>query len=260
MTAQKALSRLIAVSALALASQAQALTLSFDPSAAGLAGSAFTADTLVGTEVSMIVNQPPSPVDGSFAWQEIGYLHITGARLNGNAFVPVGLDSSYTLYIAFEVDGFQPNFFTPGWSTAANMHLYGANGVSSFGVSLATGATVSNASPEVMLAHAPNASVQTYANIQSITPLVADLSASVTADLLPIGGFISLPVPQVQLLGSFSHPSAGVEILLGGGVFLINGGEDVLTFAAAVPEPAQWALMVGGMLGLGGLRRRQRQR
>lgn len=259
MTTHLALSRLVAMSALALASQAQALTLGFDPGAAGLAGSAFTADTLVGTEVSMIVNQAPA-ADGSFAWQEIGYLHITGARLNGNAFVPVGLDSSYTLYIAFEVDGFQPNFFTPGWSTAANMRLYGANGVSSFGVSLATGATVSNASPEVTLAHAPNAAVQTYANILSLSPLVADLSASVTADLQPNGGFINLPVPQVQLVGSFSHPSPGVEILLDGGVFLINGGEDVLTFAAAVPEPAQWALMVGGLLGLGGLRRRLRQR
>nr|WP_294529853.1 hypothetical protein [uncultured Rhodopila sp.] len=102
-----------------LAGQVQAV---FDPSAAGLAGSTFSADALTGGEVSKITNGPTQQ-DGSFSWQEIGYLNISGTILNGSAAVPVGLGSTYSLYLAFTINGIQPSLVSPGQATSGTLDL-----------------------------------------------------------------------------------------------------------------------------------------
>jgi PEP-CTERM motif-containing protein len=61
-------------------------------------------------------------------------------------------------------------------------------------------------------------------------------------------------------------------VLLGGGVFLVQGGDDVMTFAVPVgdyvagsatvaPEPSTWAMLLLGFVGLGvaGYRRQARR-
>src|SRR4051812_1949136 len=92
--------------------QAGQVQATFDPTTAGLAGTAFSADALTGGEVSRISNGP-FYADGSFDWQEIGYLNITGTIVNGAAVTPTGLGSTYTLYVTFTLNGHQPSMTSP---------------------------------------------------------------------------------------------------------------------------------------------------
>jgi hypothetical protein len=241
---------------LGMAAQASPVQVTLDPGTAGLAGGSFAADALTGGEVSRISNQPPA-LDGSFSWHEVGYLHITGTMLNGNPVVPTGLDSAYSMYIAFDIHGFQPPGFGPGYSTSATMSLYGANGVSSFGFDGGNNAFVNNASAPVLLATTSNIAIQTSANVVSFSPLALDLSATVQANYHPAVPGFSSPAGTLGLDGSFLHPSAGVQVLFGGGAFLVTGGTDVLSFTTPVPEPASAALLLAGLAVVGaGLRRR----
>ena len=252
-------SKLWLLAALGLGAQASAVTVGFDPGAAGLAGAAFSADALTGTEVSVVSNGPPAG-DGSFSWHERGFMHITGSLQNGVQVLPSGLDSQYTLYAAFDILGVNPNIVSPGHSTAVTMALYGVNGVSVFGLGPA-GAFVDNqGNAPVLLASAANAAVSVASTLVSLTPLTLDLSASMTADLVPAPvGFITSPGLALSLLGSFSHPHDGVTVLYGGGAFVIDGGSDVLSFAPSpVPEPAHAALLAGGLALLAGLARQRR--
>ena len=73
-------------------SWANPLPFTWDPSQAGLTGSAFTADTIIQEEFLRGVGQP----DGSFVASRI--LVITGFSLNGNPVTPAGFGSSYGLY------------------------------------------------------------------------------------------------------------------------------------------------------------------
>ena len=244
---------------LAAAAQASPVQVTFDPGTAGLAGGSFAADALTGGEFSRISNQVPA-LDGSFGWHEVGYLHITGTLLNSNPVVPTGLDSAYTLYIAFDIHGFQPPGFGPGYSTSATMSLYGADGVSSFGFDGSNNAFVSNVNEPVLLATTSNIAIQTAASVVGVSPLALDLSATVQANYHPAVPGVSSPAGTLGLDGRFLHPSAGVQVLYGGGAFLVTGGTDVLAFTTAVPEPASAALLLAGLAAVGASLRRRAAR
>ena len=237
--------------------RAASVTLSFDPTAAGLTGAAFQADALVGGEVSRINNGPTQP-DGSFTWHETGYLNITGTVLNGVAAVPSGLGSTYTMYMSFDIDGYQPNILALGQALSGTFGLFMVNGASQFGFDGSGAAQVDNgANTPVKIASVILGSLTTSATLVSPPPnLALSLSAALTGDLITeLGGAISSPTALTTVFGAFSHPSEGVTIVNGGQAFQITGGNDVLTFDA--PEPASVAILAVGLLGLAAAGRRR---
>ena len=242
----------------------------FDPKGAGLPGGAFTADALTGSDVSVIISSPLNP-DGSFTWQEHGFMQVTGATLGGASIVTPGLGSAYTLYMAYDINGFQPNLATPGYATSVAMEIYGVAGRSSFSIDMSTltaevdnGRGRAGALP-VELATLSNASMTTSATVENPSPLEISLSATLAAgyDLTAAGlAAFSFPGSPVTIDGEFSDPSSDVDVLFGGGVFLVQGGNDVMTFAVRVgnyvaglapvaPESSTWAMLLLGFAGLG---------
>ena len=265
----------VALFALGLAAPAYGGTIfTFDPKGAGLPGGAFTADALTGSDVSVIVSSPLNP-DGSFTWHEHGFMHITGATLGGASIVTPALSNAYTLYMAYDINGFQQNLAAPGYATSVDMGVFGVAGKSSFSINMSTfTAEVDNGGGRtgapcrgrctlpVELATLSNASMATSAAVENLQPLEIGLSATLAAgyDLTAAGlAAFSFPGSPVVIDGEFSDPSSDVDVLLGGGVFLVQGGHDILTFAMqnnaaglapGTPELSTWAMM---LLGFGGL-------
>jgi hypothetical protein len=266
----------VALFALGLAAPAYGGTIfTFDPKGAGLPGGAFTADALTGSDVSAVVSGPLNP-DGSFTWHEHGFIHITGATLGGASIATPGLSSAYSLYMAYDINGFQPNLEASGYATSVAMEVFGVAGASDFSIDMSTlTAEVANGRGRagapcrahcnlpVELATLSNASMTDLPTVENLQPLEISLSATLAAgyDLTAAGlAAFSFPDSPVAVDGEFSDPSSAVDVLFGGGVFLVQGGHDVLTFAVPdyaaglalrTPELSTWAMMLIGFAGLG---------
>ncbi len=260
-----------------------ATIFAFNPKGAGLAGGAFTADALTGSDVSVIVSSPLNP-DGSFTWHERGFMHVTGATLGGASVATPGLNSAYTLYMAYDINGFQPNLAASGSATSATLDVFGVAGSSDFSIDMSTltakvdngrgrtGATCrSHCNAPVELATLSNASMTDLPTVENMQPLEISLSAALDAgyDLTPAGlAAFRFPGRPVAVDGAFSDPSSAVDVLFGGGAFLVRGGHDVLTFGVpdyaagltrGTPELSTWAMMLLGFgsLGFAGFRARR---
>lgn len=229
--------------------------VTFDPSAAGLAGSAFTFDALQGEEISRIDNT--FDMFGGLTFVENGYLKLTGATLGGSG-VTTGLNSAYTLYLQFSLAGGTASLSIPGTISSGTMTLYGVNGVSTFGFDGGNHAIVDNGSnTPVSLFSSAIIGGTIGSTIVSFPPPVLDLSATAAATVVPIqAGFISSPGGSPLLLNLLAaHDHSTVTVLDGGNTFLVNGGPDVITFHA-VPEPSTVALVGVGLATMIVVRRR----
>lgn len=236
---------------LMVAAPAQAnVSFTWDPSAIGLTGSAFSADALKATEVSHI-----SFTDAFGNWAEHGYAKITGVLNNNVLSVPTGLNSTYTLYLDFSGTG---NVGVGQFFTATET-LYMVNGVSTFGINGNNDAFVDNGVNTAI-------ALATSTLIQGTTGQVGnDLFANLWTTFAPTANgalVFNQPQPFPNIFyGNFYHsasePGGVTPIFVGGNPnpvgFVLNGGDDTLSF---IPEPISLLLFAGGLPGVWFFRRK----
>lgn len=254
---------------LGISAQAQASQFSFDPTAIGLSGSAFTADDLKATEVSTILN------DASGSFTEHGFAQVTTALNNTVDLAPGGLNSTYSLYAEFTGTGHATSPATSDWDTIS-LSLYAVTGVSSFFSDANHAAQVNNNGNSPILLGSSSTVIQGsgtagFAGVDGGTGLpLFNLTADLTADFAPTAAgslVFGSTADSVNLLGHFIHNGTiGIPNGFGGiSAFLVNGGEDTLSLVATssssvatVPLPGSIALFAAGLALMGGTSLRKR--
>jgi PEP-CTERM motif len=239
----------------AATSAAMALpSFTFNPSAAGLDGDAFTADNLLISNYSTVL------LTGS-GFTQSGYLSIGSAQLGGSTFTPDGLNSDYGIYIAYSAEGTSSagnpgTDFTFGHISSLTYTIYGYNGSASFGFSGNT--PTETALGEIVLASGSliSGTVATVptGNGTSFSP---SANAELTFSALN-SAFFQEPQPFYDLaLTAFSNTSSQVQTFDGG--FTISQGGGSINFAASVvPEPSSYAMLLAGLGAVGFVLRRRR--
>lgn len=254
----------VAATALAAAPFAWSATLpdfTFAPSAAGLNGGNVTADNIIISDYSHVV------ISGSGSFTDNGYLAVEGFQLDSSAVVAPGLNTSYGLYFEFSGTGTQTtnNPFTTantGTFNTLSYTLYGYNGpAATFGfdgsnnpiivsgganrVALATGSLVSGA-------------VGTVPVGGSYSPFA---SANMTFNINPAAsGFFASPQPFYSMvMAAFINTTSQVNVISPNEFTIFQGGGSV-NFAAPIPEPETYALMLAGLGVVAFVARRRRPR
>jgi hypothetical protein len=221
----------------------------WNPSAAGLAGSQFTADNLIVSDFSTVT------LSGS-TFSDTGFLSVSAVQNAGGTSSPAGLNSTYGLFFSFTGSGTataadpttSPTF---GQFTSLTYTLYGYNGNATFDFGVGNVPTTT-ATGLVTLGSGSLqfGSVATFptGNGTTFTPSAA---ANFTfAAAAGESGFFVSPTPFYNLaMTAFTNTTSEVEPFAGG--FRIRQGGGSVNFASAVPEPGTYALLLAGLSAVG---------
>jgi hypothetical protein len=221
-------------------------TFTFDPSAVGLNGAAFSGDNLLISDFATITSTPTG-------FTQSGYLSITSAQLgSAPAGASGGLNSTYGLYVAFSASGDittppapGPFSFYSGELTNVSYTLYGYNGSASFSPS-----TVSLTDPGSRVTLATG-------SLESggFTGLLAGGQVAFASSFMDVtftpeagaAGFFGWQGPFSGLAqATFVNASSTITNTATG--FTVSQGGGTISFIAApVPEPETYAMLVVGL-------------
>ena len=245
---------LLAAGLLAASASASALNaFTLDPGVAGLAGAAFTADNLLISDYATVLQTSAT------TFSESGFLVITGAQLNNSTLTVPGLNSTYGLYISFTAtgttDGNNPlTSISTGSFTSLSYTLYGYNGTATFGFAGTTPTTTATSPVALASGSLISGGVASIPGGGAFSPLASALVSvgGVSPAFTAPAGFYT------QGQTSFTNTSSQVQLFAGG--FTVQQGGGTVNFAAPVPEPETYAMLLGGLGVIGFVARRRRGR
>jgi len=241
-------------------------TFTFTPSNVGLTGDAVTADNILLSDFSTVT------FTGATTFSDTGLLSITGFQLGGSNVTAGGLNNTYSLYFQFSATGHlttgtsssDPRAeVTAGVFDTLTYSFIGSSGNATFGfVGNTPTVTPGGATQTLATGSLINGNVVTTpANGGSA--FVPSAAATVTFDVAAGKDSFYLPNPFYNMaFTAFTNAVSTVEPFGEGGVgsgFRINNGGGNLNFAAPIPEPQTYALMLAG-LGVVGFVARRRTR
>jgi len=268
-----AVSRVLASVTLAAASVgawAQAATdttpqqFTFQPAQVGLTGGAVTADNIIVSDFSTVT------FTGNTSFTDSGFLSVTGFQLGGSNVVAPGLNSTYSLYFQFSgtgnlttgTAGTDPRAaLTGGVFDSLQYSLIAAEGNVSFGFSgntpTVTGGGATRTLGTGSLINGNVVTTPANGGTAFVPSAAATLSFNVAAGQEPF--FVPNPFHSVAFT-AFTNAVSTVEPFGGVGVgsgFRINNGGGNINFAAPIPEPETYALMLAGLAAVAMVARRR---
>ena len=255
---------LVAAALVAAYSSASALPMfTFNPGAVGLVGASVTADNVLVSDFTRVTNTSGN------TFTENGFLSITGFQLGGTNVVAGGLNSTYSLYFSFMGNG--TTTFNAGMDPSAvntfgtlddlTFSLIGATGNSTFSVAGSSPSVMSSGTQTLAGGSLINGGVSTAPAGSGFVP-----SANATVTFAAAAGkeafFSPNPFYNVAFTAFTNAVSTvtpfGTPGAVGSGFTINNGGGD-LNFAAPIPEPETYALMMAGLGMLGFMARRRKR-
>jgi hypothetical protein len=230
-----------------------------------LVGAPVTADNLIISDFSTIRFTSPT------TFSDAGYLAVQSFEMGGTTVIAGGLNSTYGLYFQFSgtgtVSGGNPAVSpTSGTFSSLNYTLFGYNGpAATFGFDGGDNPIVTGAAGAVALATGsllagPNqSSVGSNPQTPSFTSFAgANLSFAPTA---AGAGFFANPVSFYNVaVSSFINSPTQVSPVAAGfasGFRIAQGGGSV-NFAAPIPEPETYALLLAGLGAVAWVARRRK--
>lgn len=244
----------VAVAAAAASTGAVAALSPFTLNAGAFTGgTTFTGDNILVSDYSTIT------FNGLGGFTDTGFLAVSAVQNGGSTFTPSGLNSTYGLYFAFSGTGtttvanpaLAPTF---GSFTSMTYTLYGYNGTASFGFSGNT--PTETAVGEVVLATGTliNGAVGTLPSGNGIT-FTPSANADLTFSALNPAFFVAPSPFYGMAITAFTNTTSEVEPFANG--FRIRQGGGSLNFAAPIPEPETYALMLAGLAAMSFVVRRR---
>ena len=233
---------LLSVALVAAYSSTSALTLpqfTWNPTAAGLTGTSFTADNIIVSDFATVT------FTAGNTFHEEGYLGVSSFQLAGKDIVAGGLNSTYSLYFHFTGDGLVNGAFS-----SLSYELFGTNAVPTFG----PGGTIAGAGAPIQLASGSLVSGSTG----TINGLPG-AGATVTFNAAASPFYVSPASSSFYNIALTSFINAEGTVTPTANGFMIDNGGGSLHFAAPIPEPETYALMMAGLGVMGFVARRRKK-